>query len=145
MDFKGLIGFLISSFITPAITLIVGAAVVFFLWNIFNIIRKSDQPDELAKLKSQATWGIVAIAIMVSVWGLVNFVVNSFNPNNTRTPVPQLNTNTGTNTPLPSYNGNPLPTANSSVIGPNGTAVPAYNGTAIPAPNSSSIPNPLPF
>jgi len=122
MDFKGLVGFIISNFISPVIVLLVGAAVVFFLWNIFSIIRKSDQPDELAKLKSQATWGIVAIAIMVSMWGLVNFVINSFQPNNTRTQVPQLNATSGQ--PVPAYNGVPLPTANSSVVGPNGTAVP---------------------
>lgn len=94
MDFKGLVSFIINNFITPAITLLVGAAVVFFLWNIFNLIRKSDQPDEIAKLKSQASWGIIAITVMLSVWGLVNFVINSFSPNNTRTPVPQLNGST---------------------------------------------------
>lgn len=90
MDFKGLISFIITSFITPAITLIFSAAVVFFLWNMMEVIRKSDQPEELEKFKSKAVWGIIAIAVMSSMWGLVNFVTSSLKPNTAPATVPQL-------------------------------------------------------
>lgn len=81
MDFKGLVQYLISSIITPLFGLFLGAAVVFFLWNIFGVISKSDQPEELANFKSKAVWGVVAIAVMVSMWGLVNFITGSLQLN----------------------------------------------------------------
>lgn len=90
MDFKALVSFLIKSFLTPAATLLVAAAVVFFLWNIMQVIRNSDNAEELAKFKSKAVWGIVAIAVMVSLWGLVNFVTKSANLNLTPVIIPEL-------------------------------------------------------
>lgn len=68
---------LIGTIIQPAVDLMFGAAVFFFLWNVFMMITKSDQPDEIAKFKSQAIWGLVAIAIMASVWGLIALVLGS--------------------------------------------------------------------
>lgn len=80
MDFKEFIEFLILDLVTPVIWLIMSLAVVYFLWNMAEVIRKSDQPEELAKFKSKAAWGIVAIFVMASVWGLVNILVNTFFP-----------------------------------------------------------------
>lgn len=82
---------IIASLIQPAIGLMLAAAVFFFLWNVFNVIIKNDQPEELAKLKSKVIWGVVAIAIMLSVWGLVKVLVNSTGLDNTAT----LNIRTG--------------------------------------------------
>lgn len=90
MDFKGFVTFLITSFITPATKLILALSVIFFLWNIMQVIRKSDQPDELAKFKSKAVWGVVAIAVSVSMWGLVNFLTRSASLDMTRTTYPTL-------------------------------------------------------
>ena len=77
MDFEEFIDFIISSLITPLFSLFLAAAVVFFLWNIMGVIQKSAQPEELAKMKEKAIWGVVAIAVMVSMWGLVNFFTGS--------------------------------------------------------------------
>ncbi|MEK7569219.1 MAG: hypothetical protein AAB497_03865 [Patescibacteria group bacterium] len=76
-DFKWLVGFIISSFVKPATWLIMSLAVVFFLWNMAMAVKNSDNSEELEKFKSKAVWGIVAIAAMVSMWGLVNFVTGS--------------------------------------------------------------------
>lgn len=78
MDFKGFVDFIITDFITPAGTLALGAAVVFFLWNIMQVVRKAGDEKELEGFKTKAVWGIVGIAVMVSLWGLVNFVTDSF-------------------------------------------------------------------
>ncbi|KKU80711.1 MAG: hypothetical protein UY07_C0035G0007 [Parcubacteria group bacterium GW2011_GWA1_47_8] len=77
-DFKDLIEFIIGAFIEPIIYLILGLAVVYFMWNITEVIRKGDNPEELAKLKGKAFWGVVAIAVMVSLWGLVAILTNTF-------------------------------------------------------------------
>lgn len=84
MDFKEFVNYIISTLITPLFSIFLGAAVVFFLWNMMGVIQKSDQPEELAEMKKKAMWGIIAISVMVSMWGLVNFVTGSL----------KLNTNT---------------------------------------------------
>lgn len=80
MDFKEFVQSVILDMVNPAMWLMMSLAIVYFLWNIAEVIRKSGQPDELAKFKSKAVWGIVAIFVMTSVWGLVNILVNTFKP-----------------------------------------------------------------
>lgn len=82
---------IIGSIIQPVVELMFAAAVFFFLWNVFMVITKSDQPAELAKFKSKVGWGIVAIAAMASVWGLVALVLGSTGFDTTST----LNIRTG--------------------------------------------------
>lgn len=77
MAFKEFVNYIISTLITPSFSIFLGAAVVFFLWNMMGVYKSSDNPEELAKVKKQAMWGIIAITIMVSMWGLVNFVTGS--------------------------------------------------------------------
>lgn len=101
MDFKEFINFVINSFVTPFFSILVGAAVVFFLWNIMLLIKKSDQPEEAAKLKSKALWGVIGIAVMVSMWGLVNFITGSLLLSNTpASPMPLI--------PVPGYGNTPI-------------------------------------
>ena len=80
MDFKEFIEFIINDLIEPVVLLISSLAVVYFLWSIAEVIRKGDQTEELAKLKDKAVWGVVAIAIMFSLWGLVAILTNTFLP-----------------------------------------------------------------
>lgn len=80
-NFKELVSLVITEFITPATYLIMSLAVVFFLWNMMMVVKNSDNSEELSKFKDKAIWGIVAIAVMVSMWGLVNFVTKSLNLN----------------------------------------------------------------
>ncbi|MEK7459941.1 MAG: hypothetical protein AAB628_00045 [Patescibacteria group bacterium] len=78
MDFAVFITYIIVAIIRPLVWLIMSLAVVYFLWNIAEIIRKNDQPDAIAQLRERAFWGVIAIAIMAGLWGLVNILVNTF-------------------------------------------------------------------
>lgn len=78
LDFKGLVSFIISDFITPSITVIFSLAIVYFLWNIAEVIRKSGDPKELATLKDKAFWGIITIFVMGSLWGLIKILETTF-------------------------------------------------------------------
>lgn len=68
---------LIAQIVEPVIGLMLAAAIFFFIWNVFKVITQSNKPDELAQLKSRVIWGLVAIAAMASVWGLVNLILGS--------------------------------------------------------------------
>lgn len=78
MDFKDLVeNFIIPGLIQPVINLTIAAAVVFFLWNVFLMVKNAGDEKELEKFKQRTVWGIVALAVMVSMWGLVNFLTKS--------------------------------------------------------------------
>lgn len=66
--------------INLAIPLLIAAAVVVLLWGILQLILKPGADEETQK-KAKATvlTGIIGIFVMVSIWGLVNILVNTFN------------------------------------------------------------------
>ncbi len=62
------------------IPIIFAIAFIVFLWGIFKyFIASGANPDERAKGKSLLMYGLIGFAIMLSLWGLVNIVVNTFN------------------------------------------------------------------
>jgi uncharacterized membrane protein YuzA (DUF378 family) len=74
----------ISSLIGSAKTLLdqivvflIALAVVWFIWNVISYAMSSDD-DKKSKAKSQMIWGIIAIAVIVSVWGLVAILQGVF-------------------------------------------------------------------
>lgn len=59
------------------IKLIFALAIFFFIWNVFKLITEAGNSDEVAKFKSKIVWGLVAIAAMVSMYGLINLITRS--------------------------------------------------------------------
>lgn len=96
LTFKGLVAYIITDIIRPITVLILALAVVYFLWNIAEIIRAGKQGEELANLKTKAFWGVVAIFVMISLWGLVQILVNTFVPR--AAGIPFMNTGDGEST-----------------------------------------------
>lgn len=54
------------------VVIFIALAVVFFLWGLLNFMRK--EGNERADAKKDMLWGVIIIAVMVSVWGLVEFL-----------------------------------------------------------------------
>ncbi len=65
------------------IPLIVGVAGVMFMYGLIQYV--TNQGDEASRSAARQTmiWGIVVLFVMISVWGLVNILVGTFNFNNT--------------------------------------------------------------
>jgi len=63
------------------IPLIFGVAVALFLWGVVQYVINSDESEKKADGKKFMIWGIIALTVMVSVWGLVNIVGNTFKVN----------------------------------------------------------------
>ncbi len=59
---------------------LIALAVCWFIWNVIKYAMSDDEEGK-GKAKSQMIWGIVAIAVMVSVWGLVALLQNAFGLN----------------------------------------------------------------
>jgi len=81
---------LFGSWLKALFPLIVALAVVWFAWNIFKYVIASNEEDK-GNAKQNMVWGIIAIFVMVSIWGLVAILQITFfggrtvvNPNVTK-------------------------------------------------------------
>lgn len=66
----------ISATVAALIPIMVGLALVFFFWGLIKYIRSAGDPKAAAEGKSIMIYGIIAIAVMLSVYGLVFWLQN---------------------------------------------------------------------
>jgi hypothetical protein len=64
----------IGNIVKISIPIAVGAALLFFFWGLAMFITRSGDPKAKDEAKSRMIWGIVALFVMVSVWGIVGFI-----------------------------------------------------------------------
>ena len=69
------------------IPLIVSLAVVVFLWGVVQYVINSQEEAKREKGKQLMIWGIIGLAVMVGVWGLVKLLGSTFGILNV---IPQL-------------------------------------------------------
>ena len=85
MDFAGLVTKMIDNVLTPLVAVILGAAVVYFLWGVVKYISKSSSEEERATGRKMMIYGLIALFVMLSIWGLINLLSGTF-PFNTSVP-----------------------------------------------------------
>jgi hypothetical protein len=56
----------------------VGAGIIVFLYGVLKFIAKGGNQEDRRDGINFMIYGIIGIAVMVSVWGLVKFVTNTF-------------------------------------------------------------------
>lgn len=76
-DFRGLVNFLISLF-NQAIALLIGLGVVYLLYSIVKTIMHADNEQIRSDGRHVMLYGVIAIFVIVSMWGFVNVLVNTF-------------------------------------------------------------------
>jgi len=67
--------------LNSVVPLFVAVAVVFFLWNVFKYINSGDNAETRGQARSMMIYGVIAIFVMVSIWGLVGVLRNMFTLN----------------------------------------------------------------
>lgn len=81
---------LINNIIIP---LIVGIAGLYFMWGIIKYITAGDSEESRTAARNMMIWGIIALFVMISVWGLVNILVETFGGRSfveTEVPLPNI-------------------------------------------------------
>ena len=68
----------IKRLLDTALPLLIAAAVVWFVYGLFQLFLAADE-EKKEKAKSTVIYGVIAIFVMVSVWGLVNILAGTFN------------------------------------------------------------------
>jgi hypothetical protein len=88
----GLLGVLkwIGALINQALPLIISLTVLVFVWGLFKLVMAGDSEDSRAEARGYITCGVVALFVMVSVWGLVNILIRSFNLQNSMPAMPAV-------------------------------------------------------
>ncbi len=68
-------GCVIVYFVVP---LIFALALVMFIWGVVQMVINPSEEAKREKGREFMLWGIIALAVMVSVWGLVNILRATF-------------------------------------------------------------------
>jgi len=76
----------ISGLMSTAMPIIISLAVIYFVWALVQFLLK--EGEDKAAAKTSMIWGIIILFAMISVWGLVNVLVSTFNLD---TAVPTVN------------------------------------------------------
>jgi hypothetical protein len=76
-NFAGVVG-CVTSIINLLIPLAIAVAVLFFVWGLVKYISAGGDDTATAEARKFMLFGIIAIFVMVSVWGLVGILVNTF-------------------------------------------------------------------
>ena len=62
-----------------AIYLLMVLATIYIIWNVVQyVIRGNTGSDKRKEAVQNIIWGIVGLAIIMSIWGLVNILLNTF-------------------------------------------------------------------
>lgn len=77
-DLNG-VSMFINSTIAALVPIIIGFALVSFLWGILVYLWKGDDETQRKESKSFMLWGIIGLFVMVSLWGLVSIFANTLN------------------------------------------------------------------
>lgn len=61
-----------------AIALLIAFAVVYIVYAIVIYVIKGDDEEKLKAAKSKILWGVIGLAAILSIWGLVRIVKSTF-------------------------------------------------------------------
>ena len=81
-----------SGLISTATGILAALALLVFFWGLVKYIAKADDEKAKESGKNTMVWGIIALFVMFSVFGLVRFLQNSFGIDENRgaPPIPTI-------------------------------------------------------
>lgn len=68
---------IIQNIVNPLIYVLIGLAVVYFLWGVFIFVKNADDPEKRKVGAQHILWGIVGIAIIFSAFTFVSVIQNT--------------------------------------------------------------------
>ena len=85
----------IRTLVSTATTIVAGLALLVFFWGLVKFINNAGSEDAKEEGRRLMIWGIVALFVMVSVWGLVNIMTGTFQTTNTGPILPDAGVQVG--------------------------------------------------
>lgn len=66
-----------SEIVQPIIYFLIAVAVVYFLFGLMEFVRNQDNEEAKTDGKRHMMWGVIGMAIMFSVYGILNVINNT--------------------------------------------------------------------
>lgn len=73
----GFIGRISTEILNPIIALMFAIAMAIFIWGVLKYIWNPDNEQARESGRKSMMWGIIGMVIMVSVFGIVRFIISS--------------------------------------------------------------------
>lgn len=83
----GILDYLTCLIIGNLVPLLFAIAVVGFIWGVIQMVLNPEDAEKRKQGKMYMVWGIVGLFVMLSIWGLVQILANTFG---IQTFIPQL-------------------------------------------------------
>lgn len=64
--------------INPLIKFLFALAVLYFLYGVLKFVLNQDNEEAKSTGKQHMIWGIIGIAVMLGVWGILGIVMSTF-------------------------------------------------------------------
>jgi hypothetical protein len=68
---------IIHDLLNTAIPVILALGIVYFVWGVVQYVIRDDE-EAKKKGKNRMIWGIIGLAVITALWGLVNILVDTF-------------------------------------------------------------------
>jgi hypothetical protein len=68
----------LQSLINIIIPFLIGIAVLVIIYGILGYVMSAGNEEKRGEAKQFIIWGFIGVFIMLSVWGLINILINSF-------------------------------------------------------------------
>ncbi len=81
---------LIIGILNLLIPIVTGLGLLYFLWGVANFISSAGEEKKREEGKKTMWYGLIALVVMVSVWGIIALVRNTFGLNYGSAPVPKF-------------------------------------------------------
>lgn len=69
---------IVMDILSRVVIMLIAFAVIFFLYGILKYITAGDDEEKRTKMKNVMIYGIIGLFVMVSFWGIVNILINTF-------------------------------------------------------------------
>ena len=73
----------LSAIFSLVVPVLIALGVIYFIWGVITYVVSGDE-EAKKKGRSRMVWGIVGMAVIIALWGLVKILTNTFvgpNPN----------------------------------------------------------------
>lgn len=68
----------VNAVLNTVVPFLIGIAVFIVIWGIFRYVTSVADEEKRVEARQFVIWGVILIFCMLSVWGFVNILVNSF-------------------------------------------------------------------
>lgn len=78
----------LAGIINALLPVVVALALLYFFWGLAQYVLNSREEEKKKEGRNIMIWGMLALFIMVSVWGIINVVQDTFQLGDTNIQVP---------------------------------------------------------